>query len=155
MEKPEQPAKKRSGAIRRLPLYLLVILIGGPAAYYFSLRNPQVEINRLAAKVESLEPRQVFYRYKGASVGLYPSRGYSLTVYVGDTGRFAPAQFLILSRIDGKAQGELMNTEGAAGVSLLTGGRLEAYLKRCELDVTPIERAYEAWRQQGKPGRKR
>jgi len=132
-------------------LYVLLLVAGFGLTFALLQREPQTDVDHLAQQVlDSPEPL-AFYRYGGASLGLYGRRGYSLSLYVGDTSRFS-CRFLVLTRFDGQLHGELMRTQGREGVSMLDGARLEAYLRRCQLDLSAIDRAHTAWVNQGARG---
>src|SRR5690606_33466781 len=97
---------------------------------------------RLPAGLGGLRPSQTF-------LGFFPGRGYALTAYVGADARFTPAQFLIVSRVDGALRSELILPPLAPGQPSrgqdLRGPRAEAYLRRTGLSLEPIERVYQAY----------
>lgn len=148
---PEPPTRS---AWRRIPAYGALLVLGLLGTSAALARDPQTEVDTLAELVIERPVGRVFYRYRGASLGLYGDHGYSLTVFVGRTERFAPAKFLIVSRLDGRLQAELLNHHGVAGVARISGARLDAYLKRCRLDLSGIERAHAAWQAQHKSSRR-
>jgi hypothetical protein len=111
-------------------------------------RDPQDDVNGLAAAVDGGGTRGLF-RHERAALGVFPRRGWTLTLYVGDTRRFAPGTFLVLTRVDGHLTGELIldHVDGRAGTLeqvALTSGALDTYLARAALDLRGLDRAVSA-----------
>jgi len=99
-------------------------------------------VDEIAALVAADDGRQVVYQNEGAFFSAFPERGYTLTLYVGSDERFAPAQFLVLSRVDGVGEGQLMipNPGGERSASeTFRGAALDAYLARVELDLSALD----------------
>ncbi len=116
------------------------------------------EVEDLAAAVEASEGAHLRYRLPATLGGLRPSQtflgffpghGYALTAYVGADARFAPAQFLIVSRVDGAIRSELILPPLGPGHPSrgqdLRGPQAEAYLRRAGLSLEPIERVYRTY----------
>jgi hypothetical protein len=108
-------------------------------------RDPQDDVDDLATVVR--DSAQLFHRCDGANIGLFPGRGWTLTVYVGDTRRYGPGSFLVLTKVDGRLGGELMSMPAASGpmtTVALTGTTLDVYLRRAGLDLTGLDAAFVA-----------
>jgi hypothetical protein len=96
------------------------------------------------------EPRSVFLREGGASIGVFPGRGWTLTVFVGDTARYEPASFLVIKRLDGALVGELLAPPPGEGEAThfrqldLNGAALAAYLGRAQLDLAALDDVFAA-----------
>lgn len=129
----------------RLACYLVILALGVTWGASRDPFDPTDDIDELLAKVHQSSGAKGLYRVGIATAGFYPGHGYSLTLYVGGSARFAPARFLIVSRIDGVRTGELMIRVGPGGVRRIQGAELDAYLRAARLDLAPLEAAYRAY----------
>jgi hypothetical protein len=124
-------------------LYPLLILAGSCSLAAVH-RDPQDDVDDLVLTIRDAE-RRLFYRAGAANVGLFPGRGWTLTVYVGDTRRYGPGTFLVLTRLDGRLAGELLSEpygeSGAMGRAALSGTSLDVYLRRAGLDLSGLDAA--------------
>lgn len=124
-------------------IYPLLILAGS-CSLAAAQRDPQDDVDDLVVTMRESE-RRLFYRAGGANVGLFPGRGWTLTVYVGDTRRYGPGTFLVLTRLDGRLAGELLTDprgeSGVMGQAALSGTTLDVYLRRAGLDVSGLDAA--------------
>ncbi len=124
------------------------LLMGASCTLAALERDPQDDVNGLTAVVDAGGSRG-FFRHERAALGVFPRRGWTLTLYVGDTRRFAPGTFLVLTRVDGHLTGELIldgvdGTPGPLEQIALTGGGLDTYLARAALDLRGLDRAVSA-----------
>lgn len=132
------PARPRPRALQRVALYgaLLLALAGGAA---WLQPSPQRDLDRLVGVVSRAE-RGMFFHDGSAAIGFHIDRGWTLTIYVGDVARFAPADFLVLRRLDGRLDGELLvHGRDAMIATALQGAALDAYLERSGLDLTGLD----------------
>jgi hypothetical protein len=132
----------RRRALRRAVLYgALLLALGGVAAYFH--HSPQRDLDGLVATITAVDGERRFFRHEAAVIGFHAHRGWTLTLYVGDTSRFAPADFLVLRRLDGVLDGELLTNGDAAQQSMravrLEGASLDAYLATCGLDLSGLD----------------
>lgn len=124
-----------------------LLILAASCSLAAAQRDPQDDVDDLVATMRDTE-RQLFYRAGGANVGLFPGRGWTLTVYVGDTRRYGPGTFLVLTRLDGRLAGELLtDSRGGSGVmeqAALSGTTLDVYLRRAGLDLAGLDAAFVA-----------
>lgn len=121
------------------PCLLLAASCGLAAAQ----RDPQDDVDDLALVVRDSAPKG-FYRAGGANVGVFPGQGWTLTVYVGDTRRYGPGSFLVLTKLEGRLAGELLTMPTSAGALTavsLDGASLDLYLRRSGLDLSGLDAA--------------
>lgn len=109
-------------------------------------RDPQDDLDDLVIAVRASE--RGFYREGGANIGVFTGRGWTLTMYVGDTRRYGPGTFLVLTKLDGQLGGELLTMPAADSGAILgqalAGPDLDLYLRRTGLDLTGLEAALQA-----------
>lgn len=138
---PPTPSPRRR-VPRRAWLYPLLLVLG--ACWVGSLRrDPQDDLDALVARLHTCDRDARFQPLSGGAVGVLGARGWTLTLYVGDTSRYAPATFLYLTRIDSVLQGELLADGPADGGGFrqqdLQGAALAEYLARADLDLTALD----------------
>jgi hypothetical protein len=121
------------------------LLLAGGAAVLASLRrDPQRDLDHLTARVRDDATGARFFRADSAAVGLLPGHGWTATLWVGDQRGLAPADFLVLTRMDGALTGELLLDGpggGHMGSIVLRGPELAAYLDRGGLAVGGLDAA--------------
>lgn len=138
------PSRRPARQTWRAWLYPLALL--GASCTLAALEpDPQGDLDGLVAKVMADDGDANFFRHEQAVVGLFPGRGWTLTLFVGRTRRFAPAGYLVLTRIDGALRAELLSARfgrpGPIEEAALVAGPLEAYLARAALDLRGLDAA--------------
>lgn len=133
----------------RLRTWLYPLLLMGASCTLAALeRDPQDDLDRVVALVDDGGGQGSFFRHERAVVGVFPRRGWTLTLYVGDTRRYAPGTYVVLSRIDGRLTGELILDEvrefGPLEQVTLDAAGLDAYLARSALDLRGLDGAVRA-----------
>lgn len=127
-------------------LYPLILLTASGTLAALE-RDPQHEVDGVA-EVALQADDGLFFRHEAAALGMLPGHGWTLTVYVKDTRRFAPASFLVVTRLGERLRGELILDEVGPGGELcsepLEGAGLDRYLNRSLLDLRSIERTFQA-----------
>ena len=124
------------------------LLMGASCTLAALERDPQDDVDGLVAVVDD-GGAGGFFRHERAALGVFPGRGWTLTLYVGDTRRFAPGTYVVLTRVDGHLRGELIldavdGTSGPLEQTALTGVGLDTYLTRAGLDLRDLDRAVSA-----------
>lgn len=139
---PQRPRPRSAPPWWRVWVYP-VVLLGASCTLAALERDPQDDLDGLVAVVERGAERGLFFRHERAALGVFPRRGWTLTLYVGDTRRFAPGTYLVLTRIDGRLSGELILEEvgepGPLDQETLSPDRLDAYLARSALDLRGLD----------------
>lgn len=122
-----------------------VLVLAASCSLAAAQRDPQDDLDDLVVDLRRTE-RPGFRRAGGANIGLFPGRGWTLTMYVGDTRRYGPGAFLVLTKLDGRLTGELLgepgDDPGALSQVALSGAALEVYLRRSGLDLSGLDAAF-------------
>lgn len=142
--KTRAPTRPRASLSWRAWVYPF-LLMGASCTLAALERDPQDDLDGLVSVVSASSSKRSFYRHERAAIGVFPGRGWTLTLYVGDTRRFAPGTYLVLTRIDGQLSGELILEEvrdfGPLEQMALPPGTLEPYLARAALDLRGLDQA--------------
>lgn len=104
---------------------------------------PDQRLAGLMSRLATSGPDRLFVSGDKASLGLLGGRGYVLTLYVGNRRSYAPAEYLIVTRVDDRRFGELMpppDPSGAITASIpLSPAELDRYLDRTGLVLDDLE----------------
>ncbi|MCO5166060.1 MAG: hypothetical protein M9894_06795 [Planctomycetes bacterium] len=140
------PPAPRPRVVWRTWLYPIVLLAASGSLAALE-RDPQHEVDAVA-QVAARAEEGLFFHHEAAALGMLPGHGWTLTVYVGDLRRFAPAKFLVVSKVDGRLRGEMIldgvTPGGALRTAALEGTALDRYLNHAMLDLREVDRAFKA-----------
>ena len=140
----DRRAKRRRGIKKRLPFWGLLLLLGVSLAMT-GKEHPLADLQVVVAEVERTRGAGLFYEHRWAAVGFFPEHGFTVALSVGGIEDFAPAEYLVLLQVDGALQGEMIVGEGPEGVRPLTDADLQELLRTTELDLSPVERVFQAY----------
>lgn len=140
----EPPARPPARGWRgRLWIYGVLLVLGvGLTLRHFD-RTPQSRLAGILSAVEAAGGAERVFTKDGAFLAVFPQRGYVLTLFVGDSERCAPAQYMTLRRMDQTTLLELMiPTSATRGAETrLEGPAMEQWLSRVGISRSGVERA--------------
>lgn len=144
------PSRPRRASVPLRAWAFPLLLVAASCALAALERDPQDDVDGLVALAARDTRGRSFYHHEKAALGVLGDRGWTLTLYVGDTRRFAPAVYLVLTRVDGHLRGELILDEvrptGRIDQVELGPQALEAYLARATLDLRGLDQVVAARR---------
>jgi len=104
----------------------------------------RAEIAALTSSVDGDGGAGVAFVSTGSSVNFIAGHAWILTLWIEDAPAYG-GHYFILSEIDGRLTGELLQAPGPEGMRTLTGTELARYLERVELDAAPIRAVFERY----------
>jgi len=142
-EPPPRPAK--AGWRKRLWIYVVTLSAGVAATLAYFDASPESRLAGLLAAVDASAGRKRVFQNDGGYLAVFPQRGYVLTLFVGDSQRFDPVQYMTLRRVDDEVSVELIIPSSATSGSetSLRGAELQRFLTRVGISQRGVERTLE------------
>lgn len=134
----------------RLWIYALVFSAAIVATLLYFHETPASRLADLVSAVNEAGGTKRVFLSDGGFLTVFPQRGYVLTLYVGDSERCRPAQYLTLRRMDDEVLVDLMipttggpGADEGGGEQQLRGADLDRYLARVGISRRGFERTLE------------
>jgi hypothetical protein len=99
------------------------------------------EIAALVSAVDAGQGAGLAFVSTASSLNFIRGHAWILTLAVHDAPAYG-GEYFILSEIDGRLTGELLQRAGPDGTRVVTGEALARFLEQVELDAAPIRAAY-------------
>lgn len=136
-------------AARRAWVYGLLLVTGGALAGRTGRQDPQAQLEDVSAAALADGGRLRSYQRGQAALNLLPGRGWTLVLHVGRAPRFVPTRYVVLARVDGQLELELMRGAGVEGTTTLGGAAIGDYLARTGIDLDPVDACFDQLFPQG------
>ena len=121
----------------------LFLLAGGIAGARLWPVDPHASYLALVEQVEGEAGQQLMHRRGPAFVAFLPNHGYHLSLFVGDSSRFAPTNYIVVNRVDDDLSIDLMEGVGEESVRVLRGEARQAWLDELAFDLAPLDALFE------------
>lgn len=144
--------------MRRLLLLLsltLVLLAARPSAAErpSGAARIRAEIAAMSSSIAACGGAEVAFVATASSVNFIRGHAWILSLSVVDAPAYG-GRYFVLSELDGRLTGELLQGHGPDGTRALSGEDLSRFLARVDLDDGPIRAAFARYyREAGPPGR--
>jgi hypothetical protein len=144
-EDPEvsEPTRPRRRWRARALIYTVLLLALGLVASLFR-GSPQEEAAHLLKMAYAAKGEKLAFSHGGGYLGFLPGHGYVLTLHVGGSAKFEPAEYLTLRRLGTRTLVEIMiasDDKSTGGERVLTPQEAEIYLARTNLSFQDLDTA--------------
>ena len=125
-------------------------LAGAAAAQEGGGERLRADVAALVSQVAASAGADVAFTGSRSYASFIPGHAWILSLQVDDVPAYGGA-FFVLSEVDGRLMGELLEAAGPQGTRVLEGRDLERLLERVALEWRPLRAAFERWYRRPRP----